>query len=86
MTRAKFTVTHKSEPRQVTKYISGKTEPEQVDVVDIHLMPVIGGSPENNRFYAMTPTGTIQLSTVNMVAANEFEVVKEYYIDFSPAN
>jgi hypothetical protein len=54
-------------------------------VVDINLSPVTGGSEENDRFFASTPTGTITLTTVNMEAAKQFENGKEYYVDFTPA-
>lgn len=68
--RAKFRVEEKTENS------SGNT---------IRLVPVIGGSPENERFYKYTPAGAISLSTINNEAARAFEVGKEYYVDFSPA-
>ncbi len=51
----------------------------------IRLMPVISGSEENKRFYKYTPSGNIELCTVNPEAGNQFELGKEYYIDFTPA-
>lgn len=51
----------------------------------ILLQPVIGGSEENKQFYEYTPGGKIELSTVNEEAVKQFELGKEYYIDFSPA-
>lgn len=48
----------------------------------VYLVPVVGGSSENEQFYKYTPGGQIQLSTINDGAAAEFEVGKEYYVDF----
>jgi hypothetical protein len=49
----------------------------------INLNAVYSGSPENEAFFKMTPGGTIQLVTVNPNAAEQFEVGKEYYVDFT---
>jgi hypothetical protein len=54
----------------------------------IKLEPVYGnGDPnhENTKFYKHTPSGHIHLGTVNPDAAKQFELGKEYYIDFTPA-
>lgn len=51
----------------------------------ITLTPVTNGSEENKTFWKYTPCGKIELSTVNQNAADQFEVGKEYYIDFTPA-
>lgn len=48
----------------------------------IILEPVISGSPENESFYKYTPWGEIKLGTINEKAAEQFEVGKEYYVDF----
>lgn len=44
--------------------------------------PVSSGSEENKSFYAATPSGSIELSTVK---EDHFEVGKTYYVDFSIA-
>lgn len=49
---------------------------------DAAFQVVHGGSPENNSFFAATPSGEIKVGTV---AADRFEVGKEYFVDFSPA-
>lgn len=49
------------------------------------LRPVTGGSAENDSFYYQTPGGMVQLSTINQNAIKEFEVGKEYYVDFTRA-
>ena len=51
----------------------------------VYLVPVVGGSSENEQFYKYTPGGQIQLSTINDDAAAEFEIGKEYYVDFTLA-
>lgn len=55
----------------------------------IKLSPVYGnGDPnhENTKFFRYTPSGHIHLGTVNPAAGNQFELGKEYYIDFTPAS
>ena len=43
---------------------------------------VTSGSPENELFWAYTPSGQVNLSSVRV---DLFEVGQEYYLDFSPA-
>lgn len=50
----------------------------------IYLQPVYTGSEENERFYRMTPGGSIVLGTVNEEAAKQFAVGQEFYVDFTP--
>lgn len=52
---------------------------------NVSFQPVYGGSPENDKFFAATPGGSISLSVVNKPAAESFEVGKPYYVDFTPA-
>lgn len=42
-------------------------------------------SDENVRFTEATPWGVIQLGINNPAALEQFEVGKEYYVDFTPA-
>jgi hypothetical protein len=51
----------------------------------IKLTPVTSGSEENKAFYEATPSGSIQLLTLNEEAAKNFELGKSYYVDFTPA-
>ncbi|MCE9605048.1 MAG: hypothetical protein K8U03_09135 [Planctomycetia bacterium] len=54
----------------------------------ILLTPVYGdGNPEheNTKFWNYTPSGRIELGTVNPQASDQFELGKEYYVDFTPA-
>jgi hypothetical protein len=51
----------------------------------IKLSPVMNGSDENKEFYKYSPSGSIELGTVNEGAATQFEISKEYYVYFTPA-
>jgi len=53
------------------------------DGTTVRLVPVYSGSEENQQFFAATPGGEIYLSVVNQSALDQFEVGKEYYVDFS---
>lgn len=75
MVRAKF---------RVESITSSKWGPQQ-EVRTIKLVPVVGGSEENKQFYAATPGGSIDLQCLNLKAAEQFDLGKEYYIDFTPA-
>jgi hypothetical protein len=59
----------------------------KVPVAHIYLTAVYDANPEseNGRFFHASPAGSIQLSTVNKAAADQFEEGKSYYIDFTPA-
>ena len=46
--------------------------------------PVYSGSHENEQFFKWTPGGTIQFNVMNLSAVSNFELGKEYYVDFSP--
>jgi hypothetical protein len=43
---------------------------------------VTEGSKENEEFFASTPAGTVEVSTVRN---DTFQVGKEYYLDFTDA-
>lgn len=51
----------------------------------VQLYPVYSGSPENESFFKYTPSGSIGIGTINAEAAKQFEVGKEFYVDFIPA-
>lgn len=70
--RAKFKCVSKDEP-----YVQGDFQ--------VRLEPVVGGSAENDSFFKYTPSGNIQIGTVNPAAAEQFVVGKEYFVDFSVA-
>ena len=45
-----------------------------------------GTSPENDLFWQYTPSGRVELGTINPEAWAQFELGKEYYLDFAPAS
>ena len=51
----------------------------------IKLETVMSGSEENEKFFKFTPYGQLSMGTVNPAASDQFEVGKEYFVDFSPA-
>ena len=55
------------------------------EVHDVDLTPVCSGSEENKKFFAATPSGSIRLTCANAAATDQFELGKEYYVDFTPA-
>lgn len=52
-------------------------------VYSARFSPVYGGCPENEQFYAATPSGSIEIGTVRDAV---FEPGKSYFIDFTPAD
>lgn len=52
----------------------------------VTLDAVIDGSPENERFFAATPGGDINLFVLSEETAGRFEVGKEYFVDFTAAD
>jgi hypothetical protein len=52
---------------------------------NVTLEVVTSGSKENEDFWKYTPSGLIQMGIDNEDALKHFEVGKEYYVDFTPA-
>lgn len=74
--RAKFKV------NEITEHAYGDKR-----MKTIKLQPVysnVEGS-ENKAFWEASPNGEIRLGTINMQAAEQFELNAEYYIDFTRA-
>ena len=46
-------------------------------------MPVGDDTPENKKFWDATPSGRIEMDVLNPEAIEGFEVMKEYYVDFT---
>lgn len=60
---------------------------EPAEMKTLVLNPVYGnGDPnhENSKFWDATPGGELRLNVVNPAAVAQFELGKEYYIDFTP--
>lgn len=51
----------------------------------VKLAPVWGDSPENKEFFKWTPSGKIELGTINPSAAAAFVIGGEYFVDFTKA-
>ena len=51
----------------------------------VKLAPVTGGSPENEKFFKYTPSGTIEMGTINPSVAEQFKPGTTFYVDFTPA-
>lgn len=77
--RAKFYV---SEVKQ-SKNNYGGTNGELLTT--IKLAPVSGNSEENKQFYRWTPSGSIDLGTLNPAVVEQFSIGAEFYVDFTPA-
>ena len=90
--RAKFKV-EEVRCSQTTRYIDPKKgyeadNVEKVEMRTIVMSPIYGnGDPnhENTKFWNASPSGKIELGTINPAAWRQFELGKEYYIDFTPA-
>lgn len=55
------------------------------EVQEIKLFPVVADSEENKKFYAATPSGEINLTTVNFDIGSQFDIGEEFYVDFTKA-
>jgi len=51
----------------------------------VKLVPVTSGSEENKKFYETTPSGSIDVGTVNQQALDFFKIGHEFYVDFTAA-
>lgn len=59
--------------------------PENGKTIRLHPVTNSNQSAENAEFFKYTPSGEIFMLMVNPVAAEQFEVGKAYYVDFTPA-
>jgi hypothetical protein len=50
----------------------------------IKLQVVVDGSDENKQFFRWTPSGTIEIGTLNHKAWEQFPLGAEMYVDFTP--
>lgn len=64
-------------------YVESKTQFR--DGYRIKMNPVVSGSAENASFFKYTPSGNLEIGTINPEAAAGLEVGQEYYLDISPA-
>lgn len=67
------------------KYL--RSEPQEMQT--IVMSPVAQNNDpnsENTRFWNASPSGELRLGCINLEAAKQFDLGKEYYIDFTPAD
>ncbi len=95
--RAKFRVTGystsmdkrplKGPDGQHLKDEQGGYQYESVEKRTVKLAPVYSDKPgtENKTFWDYTPSGSIELGTINPAAWQQFELEREFYVDFTPA-
>lgn len=77
--RAKFAVTQVSR----SLYQGGKMVAKTV-----HMTPVYSTDPEheNKKFWDATPNGKLEMTVANEDVLGVFDVGREFYIDFTPAD
>lgn len=80
--RAKFKLISQKNSEGWKKDKEGKT----ALVASYEFTPVYSDDPEseNKKFWEATPSGKITLDTVNPEVLKEFDIGREYYIDFIP--
>lgn len=87
MVRAKFKVTRfETSMNTVRNPETGKYDLKQ-EMRTIVMHPVFSDDPnsENKKFWDASPSGELKLGTVNPAAWQAFELDKDYYLDFTPA-
>jgi hypothetical protein len=55
-------------------------------ITKVTLSAVSGTNGENKLFATASPCGTLELGCLNKAAADAFELGREYYLDFTPAD
>ena len=63
-----------------------RTSGEPEEGYEILLRAVSATDGENADFFRYTPAAEIRLATVKPAAADQFEVGKDYYVAFTPAD
>lgn len=66
---------------------NGRNVYGKVEMRTVVMHPVYDDRPgsENKQFWDATPSGELRLGTINPGAWQQFELDKEYYLDFTPA-
>lgn len=84
----KFTLSTKEDPSGA-KDERGYTKRVPCELQTIEMSPVYGnGDPahENTKFWQASPSGSLSLGCINAAAAAQFELGKDYYVDFTPSH
>ena len=66
-----------------TKFVVDSVAKTRYGSHTINMSPVCGDSEENKTFWKWTPSGRIEFQCINDAAVEQFEVGKEYYVDFT---
>ncbi len=82
MVRAKFRCTAKTSRTQSGSY--GPTPTPPVDTEEVQFQAVMGD--ENKEWSKWTPSGQVTMTINNPAALAQFEVGKDYFLDFTPAD
>lgn len=78
----------RDESGSVVRDANGRAVYVEVEMRTLRFQPVYGnGDPnhENTQFWQATPSGEVKLGTVKPEAWSQFEIGREYYLDFSAA-
>lgn len=81
MVRAKFRCTRKTSSTSSNGYGPAPSTP--VDTEEVELMAVMGD--DNKEWSKWTPSGSLKMQINNPDAIAQFEVGKDYFLDFTPA-
>lgn len=93
--RAKFkyngyeSLLYTSFPHKKDDGTTDHSRPELIEMRSLKFSPVYANNDpnhENTKFWNASPSGEIKLGTVNPEAWKQFELGKEYYVDFTPAD
>ncbi|MFD1328301.1 hypothetical protein [Mycoplana ramosa] len=52
---------------------------------EVRLIPVYGNGEANKQWSKWTPSGELKMLITNPSAVDQFELGKEYFVDFTPA-
>lgn len=80
MVRAKMRCVEKIQRTSSSGY--GPTPTPPVDTEEVSLQAVMGDA--NKEWSRYTPSGSVKLTITNPEAVQQFEVGREYFVDFSP--
>lgn len=72
---------------KVNSYSTSLQGLEEKELRTVHMSPVYDSdkNSENGKFWQYTPSGKIELGTINPDAWAQFELGGEYYVEFTPA-
>jgi hypothetical protein len=75
----------KALPASRAKFLVRSRQEDCTGTYSVNLLPVVGGSEENARFYQATPSGEIVLGGLQPAVAHQFMPGKQFYVNFEEA-